>query len=188
MWFDLHAQCPDFQFGSPASGRARALHRTAHRGVAVDPQRPARRLPRVRAAARRNPNRSTRTLHERSRIARHGARRERPQRLAEREDGAVEVRTRALASRVDSRRRHRPAEDSPAGSGTRDRSREAASHDRAAARHSAAALVHQPRAQDRPLVEDALAARPHRDRDVHGAAEAHVGARRGQRRRLGPTR
>ena len=156
--------------------------RTAQRGAAG-------RLPRVRAAAGRDPDRGAGPVDRGGREPDQRAAGERAQRHDRAEDDPVEVGAGAVVGRADPQGGDRP--DGVRGrwcrSGWRSRRRRLPAAARAAG-DPLAAVVDQPAAQDRRLVEDALADGPDDPGQVDDPPPPDGDPRRGQRRDLGPAR
>lgn len=171
---------------------ARGGRGTDHRGYYRRPPRGARRaagcVPRVRAAPGGSTDGGTRALDRGGRSARVDARGAGAQRDALPPDAALQVRARPLERRHHLRARHRPV----ARPTVRRRAAGATLGDAprggAAAGAPLATLLHEPCAEDRRLIEDALADGADDARAVDGAATPDGRGGRGERRDLGAAR
>ena len=123
-----------------------------------------RRVPRVRATARGDPDALPRSVPGRGRVAGHHPARAGAQRCRGAGRHALEVGAAAVVDRAHLQARHRPDPGPPARAGAAADRRADAADVGGAARHAAAPLGDQPGDEDRPVVEDALAHRHVDDR------------------------
>ena len=147
-----------------------------------------RRLPGVCAAARRNSDRRSRHVNRRSGIAHHDSTRERSSRSSTPDDASFQVGPGSVVGRDDLRGRHRRARGAPDRAGARGACRWLAARRRPRAGGDAAAVVVEPRDENGPHVEQAVAGRVEHPGQMDGPPEVDGRERRGERRDLGAAR
>jgi len=173
---------------APRAGRNSPCRSGGDRGSSTDPGYPPRRLSRVRTPHRGDPDRGARSLHARGRSTRQRSDRNGGLRRAGRDDRPIEISPWLVVGRVDPRAVGRPPRDAPNGPGAARAALRPIADGRPSPGTPLAALLSQPRSQDRCLVQDVVAGRADDAHPLDGASAVDGGAGRGKCRDLGAAR